>query len=116
MQLITLSNRVELELVQEDGLFQGLGRVTCGQAQLRSGARPMFVDIRSPDGVELLDYRLQSQTADGDSTVLEFTASRRDGGLMEWMVHEVRNRIPTGDWTRKTLPAPGTPERIVKIC
>ena len=113
MQLITLSNRVELELVQEDGLFQGLGRVTCGQAQLRSGARPMFVDIRSPDGVELLDYRLQSQTADGDSTVLEFTASRRDGGLMEWMVHEVRNRIPTGDWTRKTLPAPGTSLRLI---
>src|SRR6202044_3438689 len=39
---------------------------------------------------------------------LKFGMDRRAGGLMEWMVHEVRNRYNTADWTESPRPAADT--------
>jgi hypothetical protein len=63
---ITLGGAVEIELVEQDGLFRGLGSVACGGAQLRSPARPMFVDIRNPWGVQLCNFRLAEREEVGE--------------------------------------------------
>ncbi len=89
------------ELIENGGGGPGLGEVRCGDHILRSGERPMFVQIRNPWGVELCDFQLAETSALSDGGVaLEFCMSRRDGGRMEWMCHEVRSRVNTTDWSR----------------
>ncbi len=60
----------------------------------------MFVEIRNPYGVELLNYSMTRCEAAAQRTVLSFSMDRLDGGAMEWMVHEVRPRHNTADWSR----------------
>ncbi len=93
--------------------FDGFGEIHIGNTPVRGGQRPMFVHIRNPWGVELFDYRLTSQQTLPDGGVaLEFGASRRDGGQMEWMLHTVRARHNTADWSRPAAPAEGTVLRM----
>lgn len=103
---IALPNDTVIELCTRDDEFLGLGRVTMAGTSLRSGRRPMFVDIRTPNGVQLCRYRLASRQALPDGGVLlTFTMQQQAGGMMEWMVHEVRNRYNTADWSCGPQPA-----------
>ena len=68
----------------------------------------MFVEIRNPSAVELLNYRLTRCEISAEKTVMRFSMEAREGGLMEWMVHEVRPRYNTADWTRGSKPAQDT--------
>ncbi len=109
MNSISLPNGISLELVERDGFFLGIGAVHAGDVALRNPRRPMGVDIRTPNGEQMRDFRLESQrTLDGGGHRLEFSMSVERGGLMEWMVHEVRPRLNLSDWTRGPEPAPDT--------
>jgi hypothetical protein len=108
MDGIALGSGVRIGLVQRKGEFLGLGAVRAGRTTLRRADRPMFVAVRGPDAVELCDYRLADRREEGDATVLTFTMQRRDGDLMDWMVHSVRNRRRLADWTARPRPAEGT--------
>ena len=103
---------VTLELPDSPS-FDGFGAIRIGDMVVRSSQRPMFVHIRNPWGVELADYRLTSRQKLSDGgEALEFSASRREGGLMEWMLHTVRTRQNTADWSRPPVPAEGTVLRL----
>ncbi len=112
MQLVTLSNGISLQILTRGDRYLGIGKVSAGGVALRSGRRPMSPEIRTPDGVELVDFRVQSLAATADGIRVELTASRRTGALMDWMVHTVRNRRNVNDWTEAPRPATGTLLRL----
>ena len=51
---LKLDGDLSIELLWRGNAFLGLGAVSHGGMMLRSGRRPMFVEIRNPWGVELL--------------------------------------------------------------
>lgn len=103
---------VTIEL-PDTACVHGLGAIQMGGMAVRGRQRPMFAHIRNPWGVELVDYRLISrQTLSDGGVALEFGASRRDGGPMEWMLHTVRVRQNLPDWSQPIRPAEGTVLRM----
>jgi hypothetical protein len=105
---LSLGDDLSIDLLQEPGRFLGLGTVSVGKQILRSGRRPMFVEIRNPSGIELLNYSLSDFVQKPEEIRLKFTMERHEGGAMEWMVHEVRSRYNTADWTAKPKPEKNT--------
>ena len=102
---IVLPGGVEIELVERDGRFVGLGEVRLGPTVLRTARRGMFVDIRSPYGIELCDFVLKDRRETDAGVCLSFAMSRRDGGPMEWQIHECRRYHNTADWSAEPAPA-----------
>ena len=68
----------------------------------------MFIEIRNPWGVELLNYRVAHCGISDDRARLFFSMDQREGGLAEWMAHAVRPRYNTADWTLGPKHAKGT--------
>jgi len=109
---VSLSNDVRFELITNRGEFVGIGKVWAGRALLRSGSRPMFVEIRTPDGVQMVSYHTVREDVTPDGVVLEFAMRAKAGGLMEYMLHEVRNRYNTADWSQPPQELPNTRLRL----
>lgn len=118
MQQVTFGNGVSLDLVTEGGALLGIGEVRAGGVALRSGRRPMFVEIRTPDARRLCDWRIEQREATDAGLRLVLAANVENGGLMDWMVHAVRNRYNTADWTEGPRPAEGTrlELEVVPVC
>lgn len=112
MQSVTFDNGITLELLYQDGLFLGVGRVTADGVALRKGRRPMFVEIRNPAAIALCDYTITNREVDPNRLQLDFSMKRKEGGIMEWMLHAVRNRYNTADWTAQPEPAADTCLRL----
>jgi len=105
-------DHVSIELPHSPAVA-GLGEIRIGGRVVRRRQRPMFVQIRNPWGVELVDYQLAGREELADGGVgLEFAANRRDGGAMDWMLHTVRVRQNVADWSRPVRPAQGTVLRL----
>lgn len=102
MQQITIPDiqlgEMRLAPVLRDGEFLGLGAVSCAGYPLRSPSRPWGIELRTPDGVQLTDFRVTGVRAEGNGVLLDLGMSARAGGAMEWMLHEIRPRINTADW------------------
>jgi hypothetical protein len=106
---LQLGEHAAIDLVLDHGRFLGLGSVRVGDLALRCPRRPVSFEIRTPDAVELCDYRLDDCQGDPQRGYdLTLAAHARDAGLMEWMVHEVRPRYRTDDWSRAPQPARDT--------
>ena len=105
---LSLGGEISIELLKRGGNFLGLGAISSGDVKLRSGRRPMFVEIRNPSAVELLNYRVAHCENSPETALMRFSMEAREGGLMEWMVHEVRPRYNTAHWTQGPKPAEGT--------
>ena len=99
---------LSIELLGQGEAFFGLGAVSQDGFPLRSGRRPMFIEIRNPSGVELLNYRVTRCEISDDCARLSFSMDHQERGLMEWMLHAVRPRYNTADWTRGPQPTEGT--------
>ena len=99
MKSLALDNGIRIELLTRGREFLGIGRVSADGVALRSNRRPMFVEIRNPSGVELCEYEVTGEGSGDAGLSLEFGMKAKQGGLMEWMVHEVRNRYNTADWS-----------------
>jgi hypothetical protein len=97
---LSFDGGLSIELLGEGKNFFGLGAISYGDLELRSGRGPMFVEIRNPSAVELLNYRLAHCENSPEKVLMRFSMEMREGGLMEWMVHEVRPRYNTADWTQ----------------
>jgi hypothetical protein len=97
-----------IELLGEGSSFFGLGAISHRGVTLRSGRRPMFVEIRNPSAVRLMNYRVTHYEDSSERILMRFSMDAYEGGLMEWMVHEVRPRYNTADWTRLPEPAKDT--------
>lgn len=109
----TFGNGVTIETITNGNEFLGLGRVSIGETELRSSRRPMFVEITSPDGVRLLNYKLTDRLVTEDRIEFTFEADKIDDGLMEWMLHTVRNRRNLSDWTEGPVPAKDTTLKLI---
>ena len=105
---LSLGREVSIELLRQGEHFLGLGAISHGGVALRSRRRPMFVEIRNPSALELLNYRVTQCDVSSGRVLLSFSMDVRQGGLMEWMVHEVRPRYSTADWTAGPKPAGDT--------
>ncbi len=106
---LTLAHDIRIDLTRSGDHFLGLGEIAVGGQVIRSGRRPMFAHVRNPMGVELIDHRLDSVSTAGDGSItLQTSAHRRQTELMEWMLHTVRNRVSTADWSAPPAPATGT--------
>lgn len=106
MTTLTLDNGLHLQLVQSGERFLGIGDVHHGETALRSGRRPWFAAIRTPEGVEVSDYSLLRTEQTTEGVRLHLCCRTLASGPMEWMVHEVRPRWNTADWADDPQPAP----------
>ena len=109
----TFKNGVTIETITNGEEFLGLGRICIGDIELRSPRRPMFVEITTPDGIRLLNYRLISQEVRDDLIELTFSADQINDGIMEWMLHTVRNRRNLSDWTEGPCQAKNTSLKLI---
>lgn len=84
-----------------DQAFQGIESVTFADVALRSPARPMFVEVSTPDGRRMSGCRLVAADSRADAMTLELEPlwTCPAGAAMEWMNHEVRPRVATSDWS-----------------
>ena len=105
---LSFGGGLSIELLGRGKAFFGLGRVSQDGLVLRSGRRPMFIEIRNPYGVELLNYCVAHCEISEDRARFSFSMDHQERGLMEWMLHAVRPRYNTADWTRGPQPAEGT--------
>ncbi len=108
MQKILLENGMELELCIRDQCFTGIGSVQMDGTTLRDSRRPAFVQIRTPDGVQLSDFEVIDRTIDPMHVCIELRPLAAPGGQMEWMLHEVRPRINPADWGKSPTVAHST--------
>lgn len=109
MSTIQFDNDISIQPLSRDEIFQGLGEVRANGVLLRNARRPIFVEIRTPRGELMRDFRITStQGLPGGGQRIEFAMNVERGGLMEWMVHEVRNRYNASDWSKEPQPAKGT--------
>ena len=101
---------LSVDLLRRGPLFAGIGAVTTPLGlPLRRGERPMDVELRTPEGVELVDYRLTGcEPTAGGGWRLTLRLSRLDGGPMEFQLHSGRARYRVADWGRPVRPADGT--------
>jgi hypothetical protein len=99
---------LRIETIEREGRFEGLGAVTCDAAVLRSGRRPMFIEIRNPDGLELTEYRVREAMITEQGADYRFDVVARAGGKMEWQLHEARYRYNTADWSQPPRPLEDT--------
>jgi hypothetical protein len=97
-EYVELIPKVRIELLSNKNLFRGLGRIEIDGVTLRGSRRPMFAEIRTPDGVEFFDFELRNRSKIQDGVVLEFSMKARASGLQDWMLHTVRNLRVTRDW------------------
>jgi len=113
MTNIKFANGISVSLLDVSGVFVGVGAVTAANIPLRDPSRPASVDIRTPDGFQFSDWRIQNSSVSDEHASLTLKPSVKGGGLMEWMLHEVRPRINTSDWTAAPTPADGTSLQLV---
>ncbi len=105
---LNLDGDLSIELLGRGKDFFGLGTISQGDLALRSARRPMFVEIRNPGGTELLNFRMTHCEVSSKHVRISFSMDQQEGGLMEWMVHTVRPRYNTADWTLGPQPAGDT--------
>lgn len=109
---VQLSNGIRIELLRDGEHFIGIGKVAAGEVALRSGRRPMFVEIRTPDAVWALDFSVSRQEIAAAGVRIECIPTVQQKGIMDWMVHSVRNRYAAVDWTEKPRQAVDTRLRL----
>lgn len=97
----------EIELIEREGVFVGIGEVRVAGQLLRSSARPMSVEIRNPNGVLVSGYREISRVVSKDKAILKFSMQQESSGPMEFMLHTIRPRYNTANWTVGAVPLSG---------
>jgi hypothetical protein len=76
--------KTEIELLEKDGRFLGLGRITVNGVAIRSAAMPMHPDLDTPDGIRYDAFRLEDVRVEGDETVLVTEAEGTAGLFGEY--------------------------------
>ncbi len=94
--------QAELHLDLSGDVLRGFGRVTIAGAELRSPRLPWLVDLRTPEALEFTDWRIVNRTAVEGGIDLVLAPSARQGDIMEWMLHTVKNRRRLADWADET--------------
>ena len=93
--------------------FLGLGDIKMNGMALRSSKLPMFVQIETPDAIELVNFKLIDKVVNNEGITINFSVQKQFGNTMEWMLHTVRNRRNTTDWTKSPEDAPDTKLKMI---
>ena len=104
---VSLGNGIRLELITKGNTFCGIGKVWAERTLLRSG-RPMLPEIRTPDGWLMTNYTVASIDASPAGITVDCTMQAVSTGIMEYMLHTVRNRYNTRDWAAGPVDLPNT--------
>ncbi len=104
----SLLNGFEIEFLYAGDFFLGIGEVIVDGILLRSSRLPMFVHINTPEATELVNYRVRHKDVGTNEIRLYLSAQKKEGGLMEWMQHAVRNLRNLPDWKEIPSDAIGT--------
>ena len=105
---VALPNGVSIEVLTGQAGPCGLGAIQVGPDQLRDGRIPMFCEIASPDGRELVDVAMRDIKPQADGGVhIAFTAKVRFQRAMEWMLHASRQQLRLHHLQQEALPAAG---------
>lgn len=110
-ETVQLPYGVHIEFLSDKSQFKGLGSVEVEGVRLRGSRRPMFAEIRTPEGIEFFDFEVKNKKGAADGLVFEFAMKARASGVEDWMVHTVRNRVVTRDWAEPEW----TPAVVLKL-
>ena len=111
---ICFANGVIIEPLRDGDVFLGLGAVACDGVALRSPSRPILPAIRTPWGMRMLTPAVRAMDANARGVRLVLDLAAITDGPMDWMLHAVRDRWPTGDWSRGPEERAATLELILK--
>lgn len=106
-EILRLANGVVLELVHEKGSFYGVGRVEWGEILLRSSQECLVPQMASPEGLEVVAYRLLHLEATPDLVRIVTRPVFRVMHRMEWMEHSMHSRINTSSWSSEGFSPDG---------
>ena len=95
-----------MELTLAEG-GRGWTSVHFGEVPLRDPRRPAFAEFRTPDGVILEPVGQATVSQAHDQTMLQWPIQARYERLMEFQLHEVRQRRNLVDWTEDPKPVEG---------
>ena len=112
-RLPSFENGITIETLHTDDEFLGIGNVRAGNTALRSSRRPMFVEITTPDGLRFCNYRITDKKETNSGIEYTFSMDTVNDGMMEWMLHAVRNRRNLKDWTEEPQPAVNTELKLL---
>lgn len=101
-----LFNGFEIAFDTAGDYMLGIGSVKVNGLSLRNSRLPMFCQISTPEGIELVNYKLINKTSSPDLLQLDFEVQKQLGSTMEWMLHTVRNRRNMTDWTQEPIDVP----------
>lgn len=112
MDAIRFFNGVDIGIARDNDVFHGLRRIAVatpgGPVALRSSRRPMTITARTPEGLEFCSPRIIASDLCSDHARIVLSLRSRQGLMMDWMVHSVRNRLALEDWTAGERDEPGT--------
>ncbi|MCG9894740.1 MAG: hypothetical protein MH204_04635 [Fimbriimonadaceae bacterium] len=100
MNEILLNTQTRIELRSRDGGPVGLGGIEIAGLPMRDATRPICAEIRTPDGLRFVPHRVRAVETVADSTVIRLEVQAVADGPMEYMLHTVRARHRTGDWSQ----------------
>lgn len=103
-----LDNGITVDFRKGRNVFPGIFSVSSDGTALRNPRRPMFVSIRNPWGIRLLNYRLSDSEKIKGGVRLNFQMDKIVEGPMDWQLHECRPMQNVGDWTAGPQKAEGT--------
>jgi hypothetical protein len=101
------------EFLSKGDNFLGIGQIMIGDVLLRSNKLPMFAQITTPEGQELVNLKISNKIYSNELILIEFTGDLKEADTMEWMLHTVRNRRNMTDWTKAPEPAGETTLKLI---
>ncbi len=113
LEKLQLGEDVTIDLLFSSDSFLGIGGVAIKNTLLRNPARPMFVEITNPDGMQLIDYSIADKKVATHEIRINFKAKVQHRNTMEWMLHTVRNRQNLSDWIEPPFEDPGTQIELI---
>ena len=97
-QTVKLGKDIKLELLTKENYFAGIGEVSVDNTRLRNGSLPICCEIRSPEGIAVTQFNILEKTITAERIFLRMSAQVHTSGMMDWMVHTVRNRENLYGW------------------
>lgn len=97
-QTVELGKDIKIELLTTENHFTGIGEVSVDNIRIRNGSLPMCCEIRSPEGINVTQFNIIEKVVTGQRIFIRMSAQVHTTGMMDWMVHTVRNRENLYGW------------------
>src|SRR5450432_2646703 len=95
---VLLGKDVQIELLSKGNCFLGICAVVVDGVPLRDAALPLFCEVRSPDGIQVVEYPILQKNVTPEKIELKLGARTKKAPVMEYMLHSVRCRENLYGW------------------